>query len=169
MCSPQPLHLRRNAFSAPQLCSTLGRGRGRECLRTWLLEFSKGDEGFLGGCISRANCGVLRVSLRHLPSPRYQAPNARERLVLIRSGPDGTLKLWGTAIPSCLTDPLALHPPCPPPARETQPTPLVSEYQHAAPKSGLGTPRPDLRIPPSPSRGLSPSRFRLPVAHSRVC
>lgn len=49
MRSPQPQHLRGNAFSPSQLCSTPGQGRvgGGESFRTRLLEFSEGDEGIL--------------------------------------------------------------------------------------------------------------------------
>lgn len=103
------------------------------------------------------------------PSPELSGLYERhrkhwERQGLKKSGPDGTLKLSGAALPSFPTDPSALLPPYPPWEREIQPFLLhpnpKTPQQRPGPASGvqicpaLRRPQPQqVQAPPRPTPG----------------
>lgn len=92
-----------------------------------------------------------------------------ERQGLKKSGPDGTLKLSGAALPSFPTDPSALLPPYPPWEREIQPFLLhpnpKTPQQRPGPASGVqicpALRRPQPQQVQAPPRPLSRSVLRF--------
>lgn len=103
----------------------------------------------------QVNCVVPRIR-----PPPPELSRLYERRALKKSGPDGTLKLSETAVPSLPTDPSALSPPCPPWEREIQPF-----CSHLNPKTPQQNPGPAWSAQTCPalplrSRGLGRTRSR---------
>lgn len=137
-------------------CSA-ARTKGERCFSELGFWSSPGPKVFWRGCILQVNCVVPRIR-----PPPPELSRLYERRALKKSGPDGTLKLSGTAVPSLTTDPSALPPP-PPSLGARDPTiPLAPEPQDAAAKSRPGVERPDLPSPPSPLRRPRPQQVQAP-------
>lgn len=180
MCSLQPLFPRvelgilpvaetRSWHRSSAALPGAGRGGGREVegreegVRTGLLEFSKAQRTCGAPGTLHLTCTLWRPQnhFRLLHSPRSRAQNARERRALIKSRPDGALKLSGTASSSCRTDPLALPPSCP---SSTRDAPLLRLYRTLRALSAK------IWTPSHRSAPWSqPQQVGSPAAHSGVC